>query len=69
MINKRQRQAIKSALDSVVRAIDTYNNNTGFIEVVSHELQQVLNNIGLVDGKFLDEDIIDRIFSQFCIGK
>jgi tRNA modification GTPase len=38
-------------------------------EVVSLELQEALQAIGEVTGETVDEDLLERIFSRFCIGK
>jgi tRNA modification GTPase len=38
-------------------------------EIVAIELREALGAIGEVTGKTVDEDLLDRIFSRFCIGK
>jgi tRNA modification GTPase len=38
-------------------------------EIVSLELRECLAAIGEVTGQSADEDLLDRIFSRFCIGK
>jgi tRNA modification GTPase len=38
-------------------------------EVVSLELREALQAIGEVTGATVDEDLLERIFSRFCIGK
>jgi tRNA modification GTPase len=38
-------------------------------EIVALELREGLNAIGEVTGKTVSEDLLDRIFSRFCIGK
>ncbi len=39
------------------------------LEVVSQQLRSGLNDMGEVVGKTSTDDILDRIFSTFCIGK
>jgi tRNA modification GTPase len=38
-------------------------------EIVSLELREALQAIGEVTGETVDEDLLERIFSRFCIGK
>lgn len=38
-------------------------------EITALELDDALDNIGRITGKITGEDILDRIFSTFCIGK
>jgi tRNA modification GTPase len=38
-------------------------------EIVSLELHETLQAVGEVTGETVDEDLLERIFSRFCIGK
>lgn len=38
-------------------------------EIVSMELRQALDHLGEITGAFTNEDMLDRLFSRFCIGK
>jgi tRNA modification GTPase len=38
-------------------------------EIISHELRLILNDIAEYVGEIKNEDIINEIFNQFCIGK
>ena len=38
-------------------------------ESVAIEWREALEALGEVTGKAVGEDLLDRIFSQFCIGK
>jgi tRNA modification GTPase len=38
-------------------------------EFISVDLGQALHALGEIVGETTPEDILDRIFSQFCIGK
>jgi len=40
-----------------------------FDECLVAELQEGLGAIGEMLGERIDDDILDRIFSDFCIGK
>jgi tRNA modification GTPase len=38
-------------------------------ELVAAELRVALDHLGRVAGQVVTDDILDRIFSRFCIGK
>jgi len=44
-------------------------SSDAFDECLVAELQEGLRAIGEVLGERVDDDILDRIFSDFCIGK
>lgn len=39
------------------------------IELAAYELRTVLNSLGEISGETTTDDILDRIFSRFCVGK
>lgn len=66
--NIRHISALKKAYRSLEDAINATSNNLGydFIEV---DLKDAYDYLGEISGETLAEDIIDKIFSQFCLGK
>lgn len=38
-------------------------------ELLAEELRQAQQALGEITGTFTNEDLLDRIFSSFCIGK
>lgn len=38
-------------------------------ELISIDLKEAISNLGLIIGKSVSSDILDRIFEKFCIGK
>ena len=38
-------------------------------EILAFELQEALHHLGEITGETCPEEILDTIFSQFCIGK
>jgi tRNA modification GTPase len=38
-------------------------------ELIAAEVRVALNELGKVAGAVYTEDLLDRIFSRFCIGK
>lgn len=63
-INQRQQQALKESL-TALESFDVNNN----IEFIAEDLRIVAFNIGKIIGEIGVDDILDNIFSRFCIGK
>ena len=64
----RQRVVLSRALDILEQTSDSLNVGIGY-ELVAIDLRKALDTIGEVTGEVLTDDILDRIFSEFCIGK
>lgn len=64
----RCRKHIDQALVSLEQAEDFAHDGTR-MELVAAELRSALDQIGAMVGAVYTEDLLDRIFSQFCIGK
>ena len=68
MVNSRHEDALKRARTAVINAADGLRNNQT-LEVIALELRIGVNAVGEIVGKTTTEDLLDSIFSQFCIGK
>jgi tRNA modification GTPase len=68
MINSRHQDAIKRACTSTLHAIDSLRADRG-LELAAMDLRIGVNAVGEIVGKTVTEDLLDSIFSQFCIGK
>lgn len=66
--NVRHKDLLIKAKNSISGAIDGIRMQTP-LDLVSIDIRQCLEYIGEITGETVREDIIDRIFSQFCIGK
>jgi tRNA modification GTPase len=64
----RHAEALGRASDALGRAHSAANAGAPG-EIVSLELHEALQAIGEVTGETVDEDLLERIFSRFCIGK
>ena len=64
----RQRDVISRALDILEQTSDSLIEGIGH-ELVAIDLRKALDTIGEITGEVLTDDILDRIFSEFCIGK
>ena len=66
-INQRHRQVIEMAIKNLDQAKDTIKQGTD--EVATMLLRTVYQSLGSVEREQVDEAVLDRIFSNFCIGK
>lgn len=66
--NLRHRQSIDRALKSLKDAEDALKRNEP-LEVVALFLRESLDSLGEIIGAVTTEDILNKIFSEFCIGK
>ena len=67
LTNTRHIECIKSALAHLKKAIKIFNSTT--MDIISAELKAAWSDLGEVTGTTANEDIIDKIFSKFCLGK
>ncbi|MCK5031995.1 MAG: tRNA uridine-5-carboxymethylaminomethyl(34) synthesis GTPase MnmE, partial [Calditrichia bacterium] len=66
--NTRQIESLKSTFRSLSEAKISLNDGAGN-EFVVVDLRNALNELGLITGETATEDILNNIFSGFCIGK
>jgi len=66
--NLRQLAALERGLDAA-RRVDAGFAQGAPADLVAVDLQEALDAIGEITGETTAEDILDRIFSEFCIGK
>lgn len=60
--------SLANAEKSTQMAIEALNNEVGH-EVVAGMIRDIIDNLGVVTGSVHTEEILDRVFSRFCIGK
>ena len=66
--NPRHVEALSRARESLARAAAAGCAGAPG-EIVALELREALEAIGEVTGRTVGEDLLDRIFSRFCVGK
>ena len=66
--NARELSLVKKALDVVSESIDNLNATLPF-EIVADDLRVSYVSLGEIIGETYNEDILDEIFSKFCVGK
>ena len=66
--NIRHKNQIDEAINSINKTKDIINNNMP-VDIIEIYLKQVLSDLGKITGDDITEDIINEIFSKFCLGK
>ncbi len=64
----RHYEALSRALEAIQRVEQGLDNNLSG-EFLSLDLQDCLNALGEVTGKITNQEVLNNIFSKFCIGK
>ncbi|MBW1971401.1 MAG: tRNA uridine-5-carboxymethylaminomethyl(34) synthesis GTPase MnmE [Thermoplasmata archaeon] len=67
-INFRQKLLLEKSEIALSQAIDAINDNIG-LEFIALDLREAMDALGEIVGQVTSEDILNNIFSQFCIGK
>jgi tRNA modification GTPase len=68
MINSRHEETLRRAKSGIDRTIEALQKGLS-IELAALDLRIAVNAVGEIVGKTTTEDLLDAIFSQFCIGK
>ena len=66
--NIRHKELINKAIDKLHETQNTINNNMP-IDIVAIYIKDILEALGSITGEEVSEDIINEIFSKFCLGK
>jgi len=66
--NQRHKYLIKNAQKNVELSKNAIKNNMP-IDIISSSIRQILEDLGEITGETVTEDIINEIFSKFCLGK
>jgi len=66
--NARHKELLDKALAGMV-SVKNAMKGGAWPEIVAVDLKEVIFNLGLVIGRSVSDDVLDRVFSEFCIGK
>jgi tRNA modification GTPase len=66
--NSRHVDALKKALHTLEKVFEGLNANLSG-ELIARDIRECLYYLGLITGEIYTDDILDSIFSRFCIGK
>ena len=65
---RRHLDALSRARDAIMRGLQQLRQ-TRAPELLAEDLRQAQNALSEITGAFTTEDLLDRVFSSFCIGK
>lgn len=68
IINLRHKLAIEKACRNLLAAKESINGGLSS-EFAAFDLREALDNLDEITGKKIGDEILDKIFSTFCIGK
>ncbi|MFO0792651.1 MAG: tRNA uridine-5-carboxymethylaminomethyl(34) synthesis GTPase MnmE [Candidatus Brocadiaceae bacterium] len=68
LFNARQREALQRSFLAIQQAQLSTQNNESY-EFIALDLRAAINALGEIIGEVTTEDILGKIFSEFCIGK
>ena len=66
--NIRHKNLIHQAVESIKKTKETIQEKMP-IDIIAVYIKEVLEDLGNITGEFVTEDIINEIFSKFCLGK
>lgn len=64
----RQRKSLEEASAALGRALGLAREGQA-LDLVAVELKEALDQLGMICGEITSDDILERIFSTFCVGK
>lgn len=66
--NERHKNEITKAINNIDNALQTLYKNLP-MDIITVYIKEALENLGNITGESVSEDIINKIFSKFCLGK
>ena len=66
--NVRHKNIISKSLENVKKANEALNMKMP-IDIITIYIKEILEDLGEITGEVVTEDIINEIFSKFCLGK
>ena len=69
LLTKARQRDVLSAVSAVLKSLAGSTEKLSQSELVALDLREALDLLGQITGETTPDDILDLIFSQFCIGK
>ena len=66
--NSRHVDALNKSLNQIIKTIEGLNNGVSG-DFLAMDVRQALHHLGSITGEISSDDLLDNIFSNFCIGK
>lgn len=68
-ISERHRQCVQDALNTLNSVDDATILAQDRIALVAADLREAIEALGRITGRTYTDDLLDRVFSRFCVGK
>ena len=68
MSNSRHVDALNKSLEHIIKTIEGLNSGISG-DFLAMDIRQALFHLGEITGEISTDDLLDNIFSNFCIGK
>ena len=68
LANNRQLTCANKALETLLKIRENIKSDLP-LELIEIDLQEVLNELGTITGEVYDEELLDTLFENFCVGK
>ena len=65
----RQKDSLAKAEESLARAIGLLDQKTPPLELLANELMLSIHQLDITTGKTTTNDVLESVFSSFCVGK
>ena len=69
LVLERHREALAAASSSLREAAELARSEGGAPELVAVRVREALSALGAITGETATEELLDRIFATFCVGK
>ena len=66
--NRRQREAVTRAADAVERAIKSISDGF-YSDIAAIDVGEAVSALGEAEGISVNQELVDKIFEEFCLGK
>ena len=66
--NERHKTQIRKAKENIEKAMETIESLMP-VDIISIHIKEALSDLGEITGENVSQNIIDEIFSKFCLGK
>ena len=66
--NARQIALVKVSLESIKNAIESSQNDVP-LEMIAQDISDAYNSLGEIIGSTYKDELLDELFSKFCLGK
>ncbi len=68
ILNERQKSLLMETISLLDRACDDLRDQA-LLDMVYQDLEIAANTLLAIDGQTVSEDVVDGVFSRFCVGK